>query len=239
MQRSRKAQPPQSCCRAIADEAVLADVAPASCEVAVPRAQALAARADVAVVVMVIGEGIALERAVAAGGFVEHRDVRLNVTLVDQPGQHLRRTVGGVGCEPLGPDTEAVLHPRDHALARGHLGLAHRGARFHVHDDGVVEIDEVVGRVGVEGRPAMRAGPARCRIGRRQILRHHRCRCIRCAVVEKGQILAHRTAISVQRHAVAARPADLTMGVRADQAGVDREPFAAPQPYIGRPSEMQ
>lgn len=49
--------------------------------------------------------------------------------------------------QPPGPDAEAILHPRDHALARGHLGLAHRGARFHVHDDGVVEIDEVVGRI--------------------------------------------------------------------------------------------
>ena len=49
--------------------------------------------------------------------------------------------------QPLGPDAEAIRHPHDHALARGHLGLAHRGARFHVHDDGVVEIDEVVGRI--------------------------------------------------------------------------------------------
>src|SRR6478735_6912783 len=68
--------------RAIADEAVLADIAPGGREVAVPGAKALAARADVAVVVMVAGEGIAFERAVAAGRLVEHRDVRLDVTLV-------------------------------------------------------------------------------------------------------------------------------------------------------------
>lgn len=82
---------------------------------------------------MVVSEGIALERAVAARGLVEHWDARLDVAFVDQPGEHPRRAVGGVGCQPLGPDAEAFLHPRDHALARGHLGLAHGGARFDVH----------------------------------------------------------------------------------------------------------
>ncbi|PAV72878.1 hypothetical protein WR25_24560 [Diploscapter pachys] len=181
---------------------------------------------------MVVGEGIAFERAVAARGLVEHRDMRMDVALVDQPGQHLRRAVSGVGGQPLGPDAEAALHPRDHALARAYLGLAHRGARFHVHDDGVVEIDEVVGRVGVEGRPAMRAGPARCWIGRCQILGHYRCRGAERGIVENGEILAHRTAASVRCQALAARAAGLAVGIGADQAGVDREPFAAHQPLV-------
>jgi hypothetical protein len=76
----------------------------------------------------------------------------------------------------------------------------------------------------------MRAGPARCRIGRRQILRHHRRRGAERGIVENGQILAYRTAVGGRRHAIAARTAGLTIGISADQTGVDRKPFATHQP---------
>ena len=84
-------------------------------------------------------------------GFVEHRDVRLDPALMDQPGQLLGRAVGGVGGQPLGLEAEAVLRPLDHALALRHLGLADGGGRLDIDDDGVFEVDQVVGRVGEEG----------------------------------------------------------------------------------------
>ena len=40
-------------------------------------------------------------------------------------------------------------------LAAVDLGLADRGGRLDIDDDRVVEVDQVVGRVGEEGRPAV------------------------------------------------------------------------------------
>lgn len=167
---------------AVADEAVLIDTAAGLNEVAVARSQALAAPTGVAVVLVIVGEVGAPERAVGPAIIVEHQDVRSDVALMDQPGEHLGRAPGlrrgrlaGVR-QPLGADAEPVLRPRDHALARGDLGLAHRRARLDVHDDGMVEIDEVVRAVGEERSLASRAGPARGGIGDRQLLGRDRRR---------------------------------------------------------------
>jgi len=70
--------------------------------------------------------------------------VRVDVALVDEPRQHLGRAIPRVRCQPFGPDAEGVLHALDHPFAGGHLGLPDRGTRLHVHDDGMVEIDQVV-----------------------------------------------------------------------------------------------
>src|SRR5437016_11597417 len=56
----------------------------------------LPGRADIAVALVVIGKVVAREGAVGALGFVEHRDVRLDPVLMNQPVQHLRRAVGGI-----------------------------------------------------------------------------------------------------------------------------------------------
>src|SRR6267143_5268486 len=54
----------------------------------------LPGRADIAVALVVIGEVVAREGAVAALGFVEHRDVRLDPALMHQPGKVLSRAIG-------------------------------------------------------------------------------------------------------------------------------------------------
>ena len=48
---------------------------------------------------MIIDEVGALEAAIAAGGLVEHRDMRLDAHILDQPGQVGSRAIGGVGHE--------------------------------------------------------------------------------------------------------------------------------------------
>jgi hypothetical protein len=147
--------------------------------------------ADVAVAFVVIGKVVAREGAVGALGFVEHRNVRLDITLMHQPGKVLSRTVGGVSRQPLRAQAEALLRPVDHPLLRPHLGLADRGRRFHIDDDGVLQVDQVVRAVGEEGEPAFRTRPARGRVGRRDELRHdRRCRAER-RIIEHGKIFPH------------------------------------------------
>ena len=129
---------------AIADEAVLADIAAGLREVAIAGTQAVAGRADIAIVAQIIAEVCPLEGAVAADRLVEYGDVRLDIALVDEPRQHLGRAIPCVRCQPFGPDAEAVLHALDHPFAGGHLGLPDRGARLHVYDDGADH--EFIGR---------------------------------------------------------------------------------------------
>ena len=80
-----------------------------------------------------------------------------------QPGEVLGRTVGGVGRQPLRPQAEALLRAVDHPLLRRHLGLADRGGRLDIDDDGALQVDQVVRALGEEGEPAVRPGPARGR----------------------------------------------------------------------------
>ena len=79
--------------------------------------------------------------------------------LVDQPLQHLARTIRRVAGQPLRVELEALVCPFDHGLGCFDLGLAHRGRGLHIDNDGVIQIDQVVGRVGEGGLPAMGTGP--------------------------------------------------------------------------------
>jgi hypothetical protein len=58
-------------------------------------------------------------------------------------------------------------------FAAQHLGLTDRGRRFNIDDDRVVDIDQIVGRVGEEGRTTAPCSPPRCRISRRDELGRH------------------------------------------------------------------
>ena len=128
------------------------------------RVRTLAAGAAVDVARVVVGEVAAGEGPVLARGLVDHRDVRLDALLVHQPVQHLGRAVGRVGGEPFGPQIVALVHPLDHGPGGGDLGLAHGRGRLDVHDDGVIEVDQVVGGVGEEGQALVGAGPSGRRI---------------------------------------------------------------------------
>ena len=114
---------------------------------------------------MVEGEGGPLEGVIAAGGLVEHGDMRLDAFILDQPGKVRGGAVSGIGHQLLGPQAEALLRALDHPALGGHLGLAHRGCRLDIDDHRMVEVDQIVGGVGVEGRLARRRGPARSGIG--------------------------------------------------------------------------
>ena len=142
---------------AVAHHAVL--VRQGSLEGLLARPERLAGGADVRVGLVVEGEVGSLERAVLPLGFVDDRDVGLDPTLVDEPGQVLGRAVGGVGGQALGPEAEAFLGALDHGACRADLGLADRAARLDVDDDGVIQVDQVVRGVGEEGMALVSAGP--------------------------------------------------------------------------------
>ena len=58
----------------------------------------------------------------------------------------------------------------------------------------MVDVDQVVGRIGEEGRPAVRRGSPRRRIGRRDELGRHLARCAERGIVEHGEIFLDRAA---------------------------------------------
>ncbi len=92
--------------------------------------------------------------------------------------------------------------PLDHGAGCGQLGRPHGGGRLDIDDDGVLQVDQVVGGIGEEGRPLVGGGPARGRIHRRDELgRHRRGRAERC-VVQHRQILVDSPARRVGRQAV-------------------------------------
>jgi hypothetical protein len=91
--------------------------------------------------------------------------MRLDPMVIDEPAEHLGRAVGAVAGEPGRIEIEAVDRSLDHALGRGHLGLADGGGRLAVDDDSMVEVDEVVGGIGEERLAPMGARPARRRVG--------------------------------------------------------------------------
>lgn len=77
----------------VANQAVLVGLLAPRDEVAIARPQALAGRADIAVIFVIEGEVAALERAIVPGGLVDDRHVRLPV---------------GLGLDQAGVDSKAV-----------------------------------------------------------------------------------------------------------------------------------
>lgn len=90
--------------------------------------------------------------------------MRLYPALMDPPGEVLGQAIGTVGGEACGPEAEAVLRPFRYAARRPDLGLPDGAASSHIEDDGMVEIDQVVGGVGEEGMPLQGTGPLRRQI---------------------------------------------------------------------------
>lgn len=72
-----------------------------------------------------------------------------------------RWSIAGVGDQPLRAKSEGPMRPIDHPALRGDLGLADGGGRLHVHDDRVLQVDQIIGAVGEEGGSRRTAPPNR------------------------------------------------------------------------------
>ena len=114
-----------------------------------------------------------------------------------------------------------------------------RGRSLDVDDDPGLEIDEIVGRVGVEGRAAWGSSPAGRGIGERDVLRSGwRLGRVagavtrRVVLLEGCEVLANRSGRTVSLVPVddfGSRHSPSSVGVSLDDAGVDRKAFAADQ----------
>lgn len=73
--------------------------------------------------------------------------------LIDHPGQHRCRTVGRIPDEAPWRYIEVRLDSINHELGGLNLCGAIRRRRFHIHDDTMGNINQIVRRIGKEGRP--------------------------------------------------------------------------------------
>jgi hypothetical protein len=64
------------------------------------------------------------ERPILTLRFIDNRNVRRNLLIVDEPVEVCRRPVGGISREPLGLEIEPFLGALDHGLRRPDLSLA-------------------------------------------------------------------------------------------------------------------
>jgi len=82
------------------------------------RREGLAGRADVHIALLVEREVYPAERPILTLRLIDHRDVRRNLLIVDEPVEVCPRSVGRIGRVPLGLEIEAFLGALDHGLCR-------------------------------------------------------------------------------------------------------------------------
>jgi hypothetical protein len=112
-------------------------------------------------------------------------------------------------------------------LGRQYLGLTDRRRRLNIDDDRVIDVDQIVGRIGEERRSTMRSGPPRCRIAwRNELRRDLACGAERC-IVENGEIFLDRTAGRSRWQTRGTLDAIAVAGIGLDQTGIDGKAFAA------------
>jgi hypothetical protein len=165
---------------------------------------------------------------------IEHRDVGLDAAFMDEPGEVLSRAVCGVGRQSLRVEAEALLGALDHGHRGPDFGLTDSPAGFDVDDHGMVEINQIVGRIGEEGMAFVRACPLGGRIRSGDELRFDRTGRASGCIIERVEILAHRPARRRHRfpiHPFGRAGRALLVGIRLDQAGICRETLTTNEPF--------
>src|SRR4051812_10950196 len=196
------------------------------------RPKPLTTRAVVNVADRVISKVAPRESAIIPLRLIEHRDMRRDALLLDQPVQHWSRSVSGIPDKSLWLETEALLGPFDHGLCCTDLGLANGAGGLDINDDAELHVDEIVVGVREECRPLVSAGPLRCRIGWRDKFRDDIAGGSPRRIVEGCQILLHRAArpgrIAIPAPIVTCDRA-LLVRVGRNQARIDCKSFATNQ----------
>ncbi|MNQ88448.1 hypothetical protein D3C85_1037080 [compost metagenome] len=142
------------------------------------------------------------QAAVLAGRLVPHGHMRFDLLVFNHPTKQRCSAVRRITHKPSRLDVEALFDPIDHGSGGVDLRCAMRRRGLHVHDDAGRQIDQIVGRVRVEGRTTRCCGPLRSRVGRRDVpgwcLRvvRHLGRTVgnRISGVQRFEVLTHRTA---------------------------------------------
>jgi hypothetical protein len=100
--------------------------------------------ADIDVVFPVEGEVPTGEGSVRTLGLVPHGDVRRDLLLLHEPAEEAADPVGCIGCQPLRLQAQVAFGAVDHGLGRLDLVIGACRRRFHVDDDGFVDVDQIV-----------------------------------------------------------------------------------------------
>ena len=158
---------------------------------------------------------VARKSSVLAFRLVKHRDVRLDALFVDEPCEHLSRSVAGVGRETLRLQAKRLRGSSDHRLGRRDFRLAHGGGGLDVDDDRALEVDQIVVAIGVAGRTASGRSPARGGIDRRDEFRCDVGRGTERGIVEHRQILVQGASGVLRVKLRGCGYAMLTMGIGA------------------------
>src|SRR6516164_8933599 len=118
----------------------------------------------------------------------------------------------------------------NHAFGGQHLRLPDCGGRLDIDDDRVLDVDQVIRRIGKEGLAAVRPCPARRWVRGRNELRRDFGRRSESGIVEDSQILVDRPAGSLRWKSLVTFDPPLSIGIGLDQARVDRKSFAPDEP---------
>jgi len=151
--------------------------------------------------------------------------------LINQPAEHLGRTIGAVADDLGRAEIEAGGRALDHAFGGQNFSLPDRCGCLDVDNDRVLKVDQIIGRVGKEGLPAMGTGPARRRIGWRDELGRDLGRSAKGGIVEHSQVLFDCPTGSFRWQPLLTFDPLLPVGVRLDQAGIDGKGFATNQTF--------
>ncbi len=95
----------------------------------------------------------------------------------------------------------------------------------------MIEVDQIVSGVGVEGRLARRRSPARRGVGEVDPLRLDRRGSAEGSIIEDLKILSDRTTGTFGRETFFPRNRALAVDIGADQARIDREAFCSHQSF--------
>src|SRR5881397_528408 len=203
-------------------EKCLAIVDPTCC------VEELALRAHIDIALLVEGEVFPAQRAVLAFRFINDRNVRSDLLLVDDPVERRGRPIGRVRFKPFGLQAETLLGASDHRLGCANLRLANSPRGLDIDDDAELYINEVIVGVSEKRRPSHCSGPLGGRVGWRDKLRRNLARRAECRIIEGCSILLHGAVGSLgiaRLWPFRARNRTLLVGVRHDQACVDGKPF--------------
>ena len=122
-------------------------------------------RTDVDIALGVVSEGGTREHAISSFVPFPHWNIRRDV-LAQEPGQHLARSIGGIGCEPFRFQTECLFSPINHGSRRCHLviGACRRG--LNVDNHSMPGVDQIVEAIAKLNPLARLCSPRRTRIHR-------------------------------------------------------------------------
>ena len=113
--------------------------------------------------------------------------------------------------------------------------MADRRRRLDIDDDRVIDIDQVIGRIGEERWSAVRRGPSRRRIAWCDELRCDLARRAERGVVENREIFLDSAAGRRWWQTRRTLDAVSVAGIGLDQTGINGEAFTADQALIDAP----